>query len=366
MSVSEQTAQAPDPPGTDPESFKATPTRHGYGMGLFGTSHVMRAVLEVARAAARTGAPVLISGEPGTGRETVARSIHDLSGRHEHPFVRIDCTKSNGELEAHFFGTRSIGSRQGPIERLTLERISRSGQLYRARAGTIFFEHLPEMSMRVQTRLGRLLRDGEATLAETGQVVKLDARIVVAAPAAVEDSIRDGTLRGDLVKRLSTIRIELPPLRDRREDISPLARYFVEMICETRGVPRKTLTDAACTVLSALPWPRNAHELANLLERLVLTVDRPTIDLSEVLAYVKFDGHSSLPAAGPLREARDHFEREYISAVLKQCRGRMTDAAKTLGIQRTHLYRKVRQLRLEDSRPPIDAAGAYRQRASLA
>lgn len=320
-------------------------------MGVFGSSRVMEAVMDLAKVAAGTRSSVLISGERGTGREMVARTIHALAGRPAAPFIKIDCARANGDLEAELFGLRAPARQSGATDRLPFERISRSSLLYHGRAGTIFFERLEDMPMRVQARLARILRDGEVAVSDSSHTIEVDARAIASVPPAFEQCVQEGTIRADLFQRLSPIRIELPPLRNRREDIPYLATHFLHTICAERGIPMKTISAPAAALLSALPWPGNAQELAKLLERVVLLVSRPTVELQDVLANVNLEGSASTMAyGGTLREAREKFEREYVSAVLNQCKGRMGEAARALGIQRTHLYRKVRQLQL--LRPP--------------
>jgi DNA-binding NtrC family response regulator len=319
-------------------------------MGVFGSSRVMEAVMDLAKVAAGTRSSVLIIGERGTGREMVARTIHALAGRPAAPFIKIDCARANGDLEVELFGLRAPARQGGATDRLPFERISRSSLLSHGRAGTIFFERLEDMPMRVQARLARILRDGEAVVSDSIHTIEVDARGIASVPPTFEEWVQEGIVRADLFQRLSLIRIELPPLRNRREDIPYLATHFLHTICAERGLPMKTISAPATALLAALPWPGNAQELARLLERVVLLVSGPTVELQDVLANVNLEGHASTMAyGGTLREARERFERDYIAAILGQCHGRMSETAKLLGIQRTHLYRKVRHLQV--SRP---------------
>jgi two-component system nitrogen regulation response regulator NtrX len=175
--------------------------------------------------------------------------------------------------------------------------------------------------------------------------VELDIRPIAAVEPGFESAVEEGRLRRDLYDRLSLIRIELPPLRQRREDIPFLANHFLKEICRASGAPIKTLTRSAVTLLGALPWRGNAPELRALLERLVLLTPHGSIRLEDVLAQVRLDGSEVAAVGGTtLREARLRFERDYIAAVVRQHHGRMGEAAHALGIQRTNLYRKLRQL----------------------
>jgi two-component system, NtrC family, nitrogen regulation response regulator NtrX len=159
-------------------------------------------------------------------------------------------------------------------------------------------------------------------------------------------------VRDDLFRRLSVIRIDMPPLRNRREDIPALANYFLRDICAALRVPPKTLSRSALSLIAALPWRSNAVELRSLLDSVVASLDGSrAIALEDVLAHVRLDGGSTVFAnGGTLKQARNRFEREYIAAVLEQHHGRISDAAKALGIQRTNLYRKMRSLRVTRSR----------------
>jgi len=171
---------------------------------------------------------------------------------------------------------------------------------------------------------------------------------MVSADPGIESSVQEGRIRHDLFRRLSVLRIDVPPLRSRREDIPALANFFVREVCAAHQVPPKTLSRAALSLISALPWRGNAIELRTLVEAVVnrLAVGRG-IALEDVLAHVKLDGGSVVFAnGGTLRQARARFEREYISAVLEQHQGRISEAAKALGIQRTNLYRKMRSLKV--------------------
>jgi two-component system nitrogen regulation response regulator NtrX len=226
--------------------------------------------------------------------------------------------------------------------------LSRRSRLHDALGGTLYLQNLAEMPTRVQARLARVLRDREVTLVETVETIGCDVRPMAGVEPGFETAVQDGRVREDLFRRLSVIGIDLPPLRNRREDIPALANYFVRQICASLGVPPKTLSRPALSLISALPWRGNAVEMRTLIESVVVGLQGGRgIGLDEVLAHVKLDGGSVVSSnGGTLKEARARFERDYISAMLEQHQGRISDAARALGIQRTNLYRKMRSLRV--------------------
>jgi DNA-binding NtrC family response regulator len=314
--------------------------------GVFGSSPAMRKIIDVLPRVSPSRCPILLYGERGTGREMLARTIHSHGRRPSAPFVIVDCANSTPQdLENELFGIVSQRRTDGNEERRTIERISRGSRLFEASGGTLFLQNLGEMPTRVQAKLHRVLRDREAVLSSDRSRIELDIRPIAAVEPGFESVIEEGRLRRDLYERLSLIRIELPPLRQRREDIPFLANHFLKEVCRAGGVPIKTLTRPATTLLAALPWRGNAPELRTLLERLVLLTPHGSIRLEDVLAQVRLDGTEVGSAGGStLREARLRFERDYIAGVVRQHHGRMGDAAQALGIQRTNLYRKLRQL----------------------
>jgi DNA-binding NtrC family response regulator len=200
----------------------------------------------------------------------------------------------------------------------------------------------------VQARLVRVLRDREVFVDDAPEPVSLDVRPIASADGSFDLAVEEGRLRRDLHERLGLIRIDVPPLRERREDIPMLASHTLKELCRANGRPVKTLTRPALTLLSALPWRGNLPELRLFLERLILLVPNGLIRLEDVLAHTQLEG-STISATGldaTLRQARARFERDYIAAVLQHHRGRIADAARVLGVQRTNLYRKLRKLNL--------------------
>jgi DNA-binding NtrC family response regulator len=297
---------------------------------------------------------MLICGERGSGREMIARAIHQHGTNRNAPFVKMDCSGPTPEdIELQLFGVlnkRTVAS--GPPERRSLERIARNSRLADAAGGILFLENVAELPARAQARLVRVLRDREVFIDDGRDAVPMDIRPIAAVDGAINSALDEGRLRPDLHERLSLIRVDVPALRQRREDIPVLATHFLKELCKASGKPVKTLTRPALTLLAALPWRGNALELRTLLERLILLAPGGLIRLEDVLAHTQLEGSVSPNGLdATLRQARAKFERDYIAAVLQHHRGRIADAAKVLGIQRTNLYRKMRRLNLMRTKP---------------
>ena len=318
------------------------------GEHLIGVSAAMRQVIDQVGSAAIEPVNVLVCGEPGSGRETIARAIHSQSQSKAGAFVRVDCAKNPQDLEALLFATSGSRYQAGP-ERRTLERVRCSSHLYQSRGGTLFLQNVVDLPARVQFRLARVMRDREVVVIDEKKRIELNHRVMSAGDGSLDAATEDGRMLPDFHKRLSGIRIDVPALRERREDIPQLATHLVAVLCERANVAQKELSESAQSMLSALPWRRgNGTELRSLLENLVSRVQGPRIGLQDVLAHVQLDAHATwFPIGSSLRDARARFEREYIAAVLAQHHGRIPDAARTLGVQRSNLYRKMRRLNVQ-------------------
>jgi two-component system response regulator HydG len=316
---------------------------------LFDHSPAMRSVSAAMKAAAARGTAVLIAGENGSGRHLVARTLHERD--HDYltrPMVVIDCAADGPhELERRLFGV--MGEHPADTSRAsTPERATRDSALLAAQGGSLLLKGLTEAPARVQARLAQVLRDREVFSADVNEVIALTIRPIGIVGADVDAAIADGRLRRDLVERLAQVRIDVPPLRRRREDVALLAAHLLRRACDAEGTGTKRFSRAALTLFLALPWRGNAAELQDVIRAAVRATRQPVIQLDDVLEHVRFDAGSDAPGAPSLtlRDARARFERECISAALMRHHGRVGDAAKSLGIQRTNLYRKVRQLKI--------------------
>ena len=343
------------------------------GPEIVGESPLMREVLGHIDKAAASATGVLVTGEPGTGRGLVARAIHARSapsvipaqaGAQDHlvtpanagvqpidaPFITVNCdTLLPAEAERQIFGVPGNGhGNGGPRAARAPEVVYPGSLLHSALGGTIFFRHVEELPTRVQARLARLFRDREFLQRSRGDALPFTARPIAAADLDFQSHIDEGRVRLDLHRRFAEFRIALPSLRERREDIPALAQFFVTRACREHDAAEKALDTGAQAVLSAMPWHGNSRELSDLLDSLVQATPDCVITLQALLDHVSLDApngpHPALVAS--LREARLRFEREYIAAVVAQHHGRIPDAARALGIQRTNLYRKLRVLRL--------------------
>jgi DNA-binding NtrC family response regulator len=333
------------------------PWSHGQADGadghdpLFAQSAAMREVVEQAGLVALTRGGVIVCGEPGTGRALIARTIHAWSaGGPARPFVQFD----GGEDDPHVVEQRLFGVPldRAPASRSTASsvRVGPSGAVLAARGGTLYLTDVPNLSARVQAGLARLLRDREALLDSSGELIDVDVRPVAALEPGVDSAVADGRLREDLFERLSQARVDLAPLRRRREDVPALAAWLLDRACRQASMPPKLFSRSALALLAALPWHGNAAELRALIESLTQSGGRPVVQLDDLLEHTSLDGLSARIEAGvTLKDARARFERDCIAAVLRRHRGRVGEAAKALGIQRTNLYRKVRQLNVPRS-----------------
>jgi two-component system nitrogen regulation response regulator NtrX len=292
-------------------------------------------------AAVRSG--ILIRGEDGTGRRVLARTIHEAHATGS--FITVDCALDAGELESALFGVSGGPGRNSEQDPRGLDRIGPNSLIGQANGGTLYLRSVTEAPSRVQWRLARILRDREALVGEAREATAIDIRPMAGVEPGVEESLREGRVRDDLFRRLSSLQVHLPPLRDRRDDIPALADHLASEFCARMRVPPKALSPAAQTLLAALPWRGNATELAALIENVIQSLNgQKSIDIEDLLGQLRLDGGPVVASGGTLRQARARFEREYIAAVLEQHRGRISEAARTLGIQRTNLYRKMRSL----------------------
>ena len=304
---------------------------------LVGHSDAVHRVRELVERAALTSAGVLLVAEPGVDVESVARHLHDRSRSAGETFVAVDCKRDG--VDRLLFGAPS---KRGAGD---LEEIGRECRVAAARRGTLFLQDVGELPASVQARLARVVRDGEAAIG--GSPVETTCRLVASAATTIDGDAEAKRFRADLFRRLSSHRIDLPPLRDRSQDVPELAVTILDDLCDARQVAPRTLTQAALALLAALPWPGNLGELQAVIDRVADLTGGEAVQVEHLLPALQLNrAPAPFVPAGNLRESRLRFERHYIAAVLQHHGWRLAEAAQTLGIQRPNLYRKARQLGL--------------------
>ena len=274
------------------------------GDDLFHHSAAMRDVMTAIGRAAGVRSGVTIRGEEGTGRQLVARAIHVAQGGRSEDFITVDCAAYDGDrLDVELFG---VGAARQNGEGRGLEHVTRRSRLHAALGGTLYLQNVAEAPTSVQARLARVLRDREAVLVDSGAPIGVDVRPMAGVGPGFDKAVREGRVRDDLVRRLSTTRVDIPPLRDRREDIPALANFFLREICASLRVPPKTLSRPAFSLISALPWRGNAAELRALLHSVVSGhAGGRGISLDDLLGNVRLDGGSVVVSSGgTLKQAR--------------------------------------------------------------
>jgi two-component system nitrogen regulation response regulator NtrX len=310
----------------------------GARFGMVGRSEAMRRIYQLIEMAAPTKCRVLIAGESGTGKELIARAIHALSSRRDGAFVELNCAAIPAELiESEMFG-HVKGSFTGALS-------DRKGTFEAASGGTLFLDEVGDMSPMTQTKLLRVLQESVVTPVGSSEMRPIDVRIVSATSKYLPDEIARGAFREDLYHRINVLTIAVPPLRARREDIPELAEHFLRLACVENGARPKRLSPRAVDFLVQLPWRGNVRELRNLMERLVILVTKEAVTHQDAMAAFQVSGAAGDEGpALPLREARARFERQYILYRLSANGGSLSRTARDLGIERTNLYRKMKQL----------------------
>jgi two-component system, NtrC family, nitrogen regulation response regulator NtrX len=309
-----------------------------------GSSVPMKALRQQIALSAPTTGRVLIYGESGTGKELVARALHAASPRNTLPFVEVNCAAIPEELiESELFGHRK-GSFTGASE-------DKVGKFQQADGGTLFLDEVGDMSLKTQSKVLRVLEEQRVEPIGSNKPVTVDVRVIAATNKKLEVEIARNAFREDLFYRLNVIPFYVPPLRDRTEDIPILAGHFLAEFCETYGKKPKDFSAGAMDVLRAYPWPGNVRELKNLVERLVIMCPSPRIEPHHLPPEL-FRGAPKSPAKPyeSLQEARSAYEREFVLRKLEENRWNMTKAAAALGLERSHLYRKMRALGIAPSK----------------
>ena len=305
---------------------------------ILGDSVPMKALRQQIALIAPTNGRVLVYGESGTGKELVARALHAQSPRASMPFVEVNCAAIPEELiESELFGHRK-GSFTGASE-------DKIGKFQKADGGTLFLDEVGDMSLKTQSKVLRVLEEQRVEPLGSSQPVTVNVRVIAATNKKLDEEIGRNAFREDLFYRLNVIPFYAPPLRERTEDIPILARHFIAEFIEAYGKRPKELSPAAMDVLLRYPWPGNVRELKNLVERLVIMCPAQRLEPHHLPPEV-FRGASRSPQQpyATLHEARAAYEREFVLRKLEENGWNMTKTATALGLERSHLYRKMKSL----------------------
>jgi DNA-binding NtrC family response regulator len=310
--------------------------QRGFGR-LVGRSPQIQRVIEMISRVAGTDTTILIEGESGTGKELVARAIHAESPRADRPFVAINC----GALPETLLESEMFGHVKGAFTGATA---TKKGLFEEADRGTLFLDEIGDTSAAIQIKLLRVLQEREIRRVGSNAPIKIDVRVLAASHRSLEELVKEGRFREDLLYRLNVVTIPVPPLRERREDIPLLAAHFLEGAAKRLGKPVPTLSQEAMNLLLEYPWPGNVRQLENAIERAVLLATRETIfpgDFPPSLLRAAKTGEPSVPPAKPMR--LEEVEREHILSTLEAFGWNQARAAEVLGIGRNTLWRKLKE-----------------------
>lgn len=310
---------------------------------IVGESKAIKKVLETIEKVAPTNSRVLITGENGTGKELVARAIYKLSNRSNKPFVEVNCAAIPNELiESELFGHE-----KGAFTGASSQRI---GKFEQANGGTLFLDEIGDMSLNAQAKVLRSIEEGVIERVGGKNKIPVDVRIIAATNKHLIKEIEEGKFREDLFHRLSVIVINVPPLRERREDIPLLIEHFTKKICDENKFPLKKFSKEAIDYLKYLDWKGNVRELRNFIERIIIMNPNPVYTLEDVkkhlFSYSTKENEIDFKIEN-FQEFKDQIEKIFLLKKLKQFNWNISKTAKAIGIQRSHLYNKIKKYKLE-------------------
>ena len=314
--------------------------------GMIGSSERMQSVYNIIDSVASTNATILITGESGTGKGMVAKAVHQSDERRrKRPFVEISCgALSETLLESEFFG-HVKGAFTGAIK-------DKEGRFEYAKGGTIFLDEIDAFSPSLQVKLLKVLQDGLFERVGENVSRKADARIIVATNQQLTKLVDEGEFREDLYYRINVIAIQMPPLRDRRDDIKPLADHFLEMFSRANNKTVKEMSDEVLALFKSYSWPGNIRELENAIEGAVIMAKGDVIQLSDIPNSTKFEEEDGSKSAEikSLKQVTEQPERDHIISVLNDCNWNRNKAAAALGVNRTTLYNKMKKYNILDAK----------------
>jgi two-component system, NtrC family, nitrogen regulation response regulator NtrX len=314
------------------------------GDTLYGISDEMVKLKEFLQKVAATSSRVLITGENGTGKELAAKEIHRLSDRNEKPFIHVNCAIIPKDLiEVELFGSVEGFLSYSPAKR--------TGKFEMADGGTLFLDEISDLSLESQAKLLNVLSENKIEPLGSSQVIPIDVRIITSTNRDLLEMIAEGKFREDLYHRLNVLTINVPPLRNRKEDIPELINIFTNEICKRNDLPPKTFTPKAIEYLSSLKWPGNVRELKNTLERLIILSDSDIIDKANIESENKpytSELEKVIDSDTTLRDFQDISEKIFIQKKLIENNWNISKTAEALDIQRSHLYTKIKQFNIEN------------------
>ena len=307
---------------------------------MIGGSPAMERLRDLVRRTAPSEGRVLVTGENGTGKELVARALHDGSRRRDRPFVKLNCAAVPAELiESELFG-HERGAFTGAVA-------ARKGKFELADGGTLFLDEVGDMPPAMQAKVLRVLQEGEFERVGGQATLRCDVRVIAATNRDLSEEVRGGRFREDLFYRLAVVPIPVPPLRDRREDVPDLAARFLAEACARNGRRSMSLSREGLAALQAHDWPGNVRELRNLVERIAILVDGPEIssdDVASVLPGARRPRPERYRGGASFHELVEESEREILLGALAQHGENISETARALGLERSHLYKKMRAL----------------------
>jgi two-component system nitrogen regulation response regulator NtrX len=314
---------------------------------MVGESAAIQSIRDQISKVAPSNGRVLILGDSGTGKELIARAVHKSSRRANNPFIKVNCAAIPEELiESELFGS-DRGAFTGSVQ-------TRDGKFLQADGGTLFLDEIGDMSLNVQAKVLRALEQGEFERVGGNETFRVDVRVIAATNKDLAGEVEQGKFREDLYFRLNVVPIVAPSLRERRDDVPLLAVHFLKIYADENGFRPKDLSPEAQDMLVQYDWPGNIRELKNLVERLSIMVSNDAItpvDLPMLEGlHLPNQSHTAIPGLTPgktLREVREAVEKHYIGEALERHKGNVTQASKSLGIERTNLHKKIKYYELE-------------------
>ncbi len=326
---------------------KALKEKIGRDYQMIGTSLAIDQLKQQIKMAAPSSGWVLINGENGTGKELVARAIHQQSTRAEKPFVEVNCAAIPEELiESELFGHE-----KGAFTGATA---ARKGKFDQANGGTLFLDEIGDMSLKTQAKILRILQEQKFDRVGGNRTIQVDVRVIAATNKNLQKEIKVGNFREDLFFRLNVLPFQVPPLRKRKDDIPQLCRHFLQYFCGKESREIKSITKEAFNALLAYDWPGNVRELKNLIERLVIMTPGQTINLADLPHGIKQpESRSETQKITPLelpdsyREAKEEFEKQFLIEKLRKNNWNVSKTAEEIGLERSNLHRKIKAYQIE-------------------